>query len=212
MTMTVNWGVLLPLILFMIVEYVIGIWASRKMNQGESFLSDYFLGNRELGGIVLAMTMVANYGSASSFLGGPGAAYFIGLGWVLLSMTQVATGSFVLLILGKKFAIVTRRFRAVTLVDFLKERYKSITIVLLAEISIIIILCSAMGGQCVGRAYLLQLLSCISYTRALFIFTISGLIYVIIGGFRAVTLTDTIQDIVMLVGTLVLLITVIVAG
>lgn len=48
------------------------------------------------------MTMVATYGSASSFLGGPGAAYSIGLGWVLLAMTQVATGYFVLLILGKK--------------------------------------------------------------------------------------------------------------
>src|SRR5699024_12057424 len=49
-------------------------------------------------------------------------------------------------------------------------------------------------------------------TGALFIFTISVLIYVIIGGFRAVALTDTIQGIVMFVGTLVLLIAVIVAG
>src|SRR5699024_12745458 len=91
---------------------------------------------------------------ASSFLGGPGAAYSIGLGWVLLSMTQVATGYFVLLILGKKFAIVTRRFRAVTLVDFLKERYKSTTVVLLAAFSIIIFLFSAMDAQWVGGAYL----------------------------------------------------------
>src|SRR5699024_4010718 len=107
MTMTVNWGDLLPLMLFMIVVYVIGIWASLKMNQRESFLSDYFLGNPELGGLVLAMTMVATYGSASSFLGGPGAAYSIGIGWVLLSMNRVATGYFVLIILGKKFDIVT---------------------------------------------------------------------------------------------------------
>src|SRR5699024_3963699 len=159
--------------------------------------------------------------------------YSIGLGWVLLSMTQVATGYFVLLILGKKFAIVTRRFRAVTLVDFLKERYKSTTVVLLAAFcififfflliaviwvvcllfikyryistmfvllvafSIIIFLFSAMSAQWVGGAYLIQLLTGISYTGALFIFTISVLIYVIIGGFRAVALTDTIQGIVM---------------
>src|SRR5699024_12567517 len=129
MTMTVNWCVLLPLNLVMIVVYVIGIWASSKMNQGESFLSEYILGNRELGGLILAMTMVATYGSASRFLGGPAAAYSIGLSWVLLSMTQVATGYFVLLILGKKFAIVTRRFKAITLIDFLKERYKSHTVV-----------------------------------------------------------------------------------
>src|SRR5699024_8584834 len=163
-TMTVNWGVLLPLILFMIVVYVIVIRTLRKMNQGEAFLSDDFLGNVDSGGVVLAMVNVATYAIASSFLGGPGAAYSIGLGWVLLSMTQVATGYFVLLILGKKFAIVTRRFRAVTLVDFLKERYKSTTVVLLAAFSIIIFLFSAMAAQWVGGAYLIQLLTGISYT------------------------------------------------
>src|SRR5699024_9522591 len=141
-------------------------------------LSDYFLGNRELGGLLLARTMVATYGSASSFLGGPGAAYSIGLGWVLLSMTQVATGYFVLLILGKKFAIVTRRSRAVTLVDFVKEIYKSITVVLLAAFSIIIFLFSEMAPQWVGVAYLIQLLTVISYTGAFFIFNISVLKYV----------------------------------
>src|SRR5699024_12366678 len=112
-----------------------------------------------------------------SFLGGPGAAYSIGLGWVLLSMTQVATGYFVLLILGKKFAIVTRRSRAVTVVDFLKERYKSTTVVLLSAFSIFIFLFSAMSSQWVGGAYLIQLVTGIFYIGALFIINISVLIY-----------------------------------
>src|SRR5690625_3668311 len=96
-----NWEVIVPLLLFLIVIFFIGIWSNRKMASSSSFLSDYFLGSRELGGLVLAMTMVATYGSASSFLGGPGAAYSMGLGWVLLAMTQIATGYFILLILGK---------------------------------------------------------------------------------------------------------------
>src|SRR5699024_518793 len=95
---------------------------------------------------------------------------------------------------------------------FLKERYKSTTVVLLAAFSIIIFLFSAMAAQWVGGAYLIQLLTGISYTGALFIFTISVLIYVIICGFLAVALTDTIQGIVMFVGTLLLLIAVIRAG
>src|SRR5690625_5834174 len=77
-----NWNVIIPLILFTIIIFAIGFWSSRKLSSSNSFLSDYFLGGRELGGLVLAMTMVATYGSASSFLGGPGAAYSIGLGWV----------------------------------------------------------------------------------------------------------------------------------
>ncbi|WP_174614683.1 sodium/pantothenate symporter [Virgibacillus ihumii] len=207
-----NWGVIIPLLIFLVIIFLVGIWSNRKMAKGDTFLSDYFLGSRELGGLVLAMTMVATYGSASSFLGGPGAAYSIGLGWVLLAMTQVATGYFVLLILGKKFAIVARRYNAVTLIDFLKERYQSVTVVLLAAISIIVFLFSAMAAQWVGGAYLIQSLTGISYTSALFVFTISVLIYVIIGGFRAVAVTDTIQGIVMFIGTLVLLIAVIIAG
>lgn len=210
--MNFNWEVVIPLLIFTAVVFAIGIWSGRKRKTSSSFLNDYFLGGRELGGLVLAMTMVATYGSASSFLGGPGAAYSMGLGWVLLSMTQVATGYFVLLILGKKFAIITRRYKAVTLIDFLKERYKSHTVVILSALSIIIFLFSAMAAQWVGGAYLIQLLTGISYNSALFIFTVVVIVYVVIGGFRAVALTDTLQGIVMLIGTFILLIAVIVTG
>ena len=58
-------------------------------------------------------------------LGGPGTAYTVGFGWVLLAMTQVVTGYFVLLILGKKFAILARKYNAITMIDFLKARYNS---------------------------------------------------------------------------------------
>ncbi|SES79230.1 sodium/pantothenate symporter [Salinibacillus kushneri] len=207
-----NWAVIIPLLIFVAIVFVIGIWSNRKMASSSSFLSDYFIGSREFGGLILAMTMVATYGSASSFLGGPGAAYSIGLGWVLLAMTQVATGYFVLLILGKKFAIVTRHYKAVTLIDFLGKRYKSTSVVMISAISIIIFLFSAMVAQWVGGAYLIQSLTGLSYVSALFIFSISVLIYVTIGGFRAVALTDTIQGIVMFFGTLILLIAVVVAG
>ncbi|EQB36660.1 MULTISPECIES: sodium/pantothenate symporter [Virgibacillus] len=207
-----NWEVVTPLLVFLLIVFFVGIWSNRKMAKSDSFLSDYFLGSREFGGIVLAMTMVATYGSASSFLGGPGAAYSIGFGWVLLAMTQVATGYFVLLVLGKKFAIVTRKFQAVTLIDFLKERYKSKAVVLLSAGSIIVFLFSAMAAQWVGGAYLIQSLTGLSYTAALFIFTLSVLIYVTIGGFRAVAITDTIQGFVMVVGTFILLIAVVVSG
>ncbi|MGP4073310.1 sodium/pantothenate symporter [Piscibacillus sp. B03] len=207
-----NWDVLIPLLAFLALIFLIGIWSNKKLKASKSFLSDYFIGSRELGGLVLAMTMVATYGSASSFLGGPGAAYSIGLGWVLLAMTQVATGYFVLLILGKKFAIVTRRYNAVTLTDFLKGRYESKTVVILAALSIIIFLFSAMAAQWIGGAYLIQSITGLSYIGALFIFAIAVLIYVIIGGFRAVSITDTLQGVVMFFGTLLLLIGVVIAG
>ncbi|MFC4354159.1 sodium/pantothenate symporter [Chryseomicrobium palamuruense] len=207
-----NWQVIIPLLIFLAVIFVIGYWASRSLNGSTNFLQDYFLGGRELGGFVLAMTMVATYGSASSFLGGPGTAYTMGFGWVLLAMTQVVTGYFVLLILGKKFAILARRYKAVTLIDFLKARYNSPVVAILSALAIIIFLFSAMTAQWVGGARLIETLTGLSYLSALFIFAVSVLVYVIIGGFRAVALTDAVQGIVMIIGTLILLIAVIIAG
>lgn len=204
---------LIPLILFLIFVFVLGIWSSRNVGKkSQSFLLEYFLGNRELGGFLLAMTMVATYGSASSFLGGPGAAYREGLGWVLLSMTQVVTGYFVLLVLGKKFAIMSRKYEAVTLIDFLKKRYESNKVVIFSAISIIIFLFSSMTAQWVGGAYLIQSLTNLSYASSLFIFAVTVLVYVIVGGFRAVAVTDALQGIVMFFGTSIILIGTIVAG
>ncbi|WP_040226559.1 sodium/pantothenate symporter [Bhargavaea cecembensis] len=209
-----NWEVIIPLLVFLVIIFIIGIWSSRKGAQVEEggFLKDYFLGGRELGGFVLAMTMVATYGSASSFLGGPGTAYTMGFGWVLLAMSQVVTGYFVLMILGKKFAIMARRYDALTLVDFLKARYKSAPVVILSAAAIIIFLFSAMAAQWIGGARLVESLTGMSYHTALFIFAVSVLVYVTIGGFRAVAVTDAVQGAVMVVGTLVLLIGVIIAG
>ncbi|WP_088036040.1 sodium/pantothenate symporter [Evansella clarkii] len=208
-----NTPVLMSLLIFIVLIFIIGFWSSRQMSRRQgSFLHEYFLGSRELGGFILAMTMVATYGSASSFLGGPGAAYTQGLGWVLLAMSQVATGYFVLLILGKKFAIMARKYDAVTLIDFLKKRYESKAVVLISAASIIIFLFSAMAAQWVGGAYLIESLTGLTYTSALFIFAVAVLIYVIIGGFRAVVVTDTVQGVVMFFGTIIILIGTIIAG
>ncbi|SDR02894.1 sodium/pantothenate symporter [Virgibacillus salinus] len=207
-----NWQALIPLIGLLLIIFGVGIWAGKFIKSSNTFLQEYFLGGRNMGGFVLAMTMTATYGSASSFIGGPGVAYNEGLGWVLLAMSQVVTGYFVLMILGKKFAIVTRKYNAVTMVDFLKERYKSKWVVLLSALSIIIFLFSAMAAQWIGGARLIESLVGISYTSALFIFALSVLIYVTIGGFRAVALTDAIQGTIMFVGTLILLIAVVIAG
>lgn len=207
-----NLGVIIPLAIFLIAIFAIGLISSKRMGPGTSFLNDYFLGGRELGGFVLAMTMVATYGSASSFLGGPGTAYTVGFGWIFLAMAQVVTGYFVLLILGKKFAILARKYNAVTMIDFLKARYNSPAVAILSAIAIIIFLFSAMTAQWVGGGRLIESLTGLQYTTSLFIFAVSVLVYVTIGGFRAVAVTDAVQGVIMVVGTLVLLIGVIIAG
>ncbi|MDQ0272086.1 sodium/pantothenate symporter [Cytobacillus purgationiresistens] len=207
-----NLGVAIPLVIFLATLFLVGFYAARFVKQGPDFLQEYFLGGRNLGGLVLAMTMVATYGSASSFIGGPGVAYNTGLGWVLLSMAQVVTGYFTLSVLGKKFAITARKIKAVTINDFLRERYNSKWVVILSSVCIVIFLFASMAAQWIGGGRLLESFMGVSYQTALFIFTISVLFFVVIGGFRAVALTDTILGFIMFIGTLIILIGTIIAG
>lgn len=72
--------VLLPLVLYLGLIYILAAYSNRILARSGNFLEEYFIGSRSMGGFVLAMTLVATYTSASSFVGGPGIAYQMGLG------------------------------------------------------------------------------------------------------------------------------------
>lgn len=124
--------VVLPLVGYLAMVFGLSVYAYTRRKTG-NFLNEYFIGNRSMGGFVLAMTLTATYISASSFIGGPGAAYKYGLGWVLLAMIQLPAVWLSLGVLGKKFAILARRYNAVTLNDMLYARYQSRLLVWLCQ-------------------------------------------------------------------------------
>lgn len=202
--MTMQTEVIVPLIGYLLLVFLLSAYAYRKREKGE-FLNEYFLGNRSMGGFVLAMTITATYVSASSFIGGPGAAYKYGIGWVLLSMIQLPAIWLSLGVLGKKFAILARRYNAVTLNDMLYARYKSRFLVWFASLSLLVAFVGAMTVQFIGGARLLETAAGIPYEFGLLIFGISIALYTAIGGFRASVLNDALQGLVMLLGTFILL-------
>lgn len=202
-----NFAVLLPMIIYLGIVYWLAVFSNRIMSKSKSsFIQEYFIGSREMGGFVLALTLVATYTSASSFIGGPGVAYRMGLGWVLLAMIQLPTAFLTLGVLGKKFAIVARKINAVTINDFLWERYKNKGVVILGSVSLILFFIAAMVAQFIGGARLFEAATGLSYNVGLAIFAVTVIIYTTVGGFRAVVLTDALQGIVMVIGTLALLI------
>lgn len=206
-----NLSIVLPLIVYLAFVFVVAYYAYRKRSQG-NFLMEYYVGNRTMSGFVLAMTTAATYVGASSFIGGPGAAYKFGLGWVLLAMIQVPVVLFTLGVLGKKFAMQARESKSLTVNDILFARYKNPYIVLLASISLLFSFFMMMAVQFIGVGRLLETTLNIDYKIAIFIFAITVGVYTFIGGFRAVVLTDTIQGLIMVLGTLLLLGGVIYAG
>lgn len=196
---------LVPTCVFLIAALGIALAARRRSNsQGGSFASRYYIGNRTLGGFVLAMTTVATYGSVSSFVGGPGQAWSIGWGWVYMAAVQVTALFLLYGILGKKMMLVSHKTGAVTVIDVIRRRYNSNALAALSALIIVLFFAATMVAQFVGGAKLFASVTGYSYELGLAIFGIVVIVFTAIGGFRGVALTDALCGIVMLLGLVIL--------
>jgi len=196
------------IIVYLIVNVVIGMYFSKRQEKQSdmSFSKKYFIGSRGMNGIVLAMTTVATYASVSSFISGPGAAamtYGFSQAWV--AGVQVGAAFLVLGVLGKKFAIVSRKTGAVTIAGYLKARYKSDALVIITTLIMLVFFVTQMIAQFMGGATLVESMTGLPYWAALAIFALVVIVYTAFGGFTAVVITDTLQGIIMLFGTFLFL-------
>ncbi|HHW95492.1 MAG TPA: sodium/pantothenate symporter [Mogibacterium sp.] len=166
----------------------------------------YFIGGRSLGGFVLAMTVMATYTSASSFISGPGAAGLTyGYAQVWVAAVQVPVTFLVLGVLGNKMALVSRRTGSVTVAGYLKARYKNDALVIITSLSMVAFFIAQMIGQFTGGATLIASITGLNHINSLLIFGLVVIIYTAFGGFAAVAITDAIQGIVMCIGTFLLI-------
>ena len=208
-------AILVILVGYMMINAFVGVWFSRasaRKNAGNGFIQNYFVGGRTMGGVVLAMTLIATYTSASSFLGGPGLAASWGLTQSWVAAIQIGTAFLTLGIVGKKLGMISRRIKAVTISDYLRARYDSPAVDIICSIMLVVFFITQMIAQFKGGATLLQSVTGLSYISALVLFSAVVIIYTSIGGFKAVVITDTIQGFIMACGTFLLLFFVIRAG
>ncbi|MGL5355766.1 MAG: sodium/pantothenate symporter [Cetobacterium sp.] len=205
--------ILLPIVLYLFL--MLGVaWKVNKIKNSDNvdFMTEYFIGSRNMGGFVLAMTIIATYIGASSFIGGPGIAYKMGLGWVLLACIQTPTAFLTLGILGKRLAIISRRINGLTITDLLRARYKNDAVVILGSVIMLIFFIGTIVANFVGGARLFESVTGLPYVVGLIIFSFVIITYTTIGGFRAVALTDAIQGGVMLVASGILFFTLLKTG
>lgn len=202
---------IIPLILYLGAIIGMAFVVSRK-SKNNNFVNSYFIDNRSMSGFVLAMTSAATYVSAGSFIGGPGAAYKYGLGWILIAMIQVPTMFLALGVIGQKVAHIAKESNAITVNDLLFHKYKSKAVTLISSASLLISFCAIIIVQFIGAGRLLETTLNIDYKITVLIFALIVSGYTFVGGFRAVILTDTLQGIIMLLGTIILVIALIVKG
>ncbi|WP_037411025.1 sodium/pantothenate symporter [Shewanella fidelis] len=199
---------LLPVVIYLGLSLVITrVWSARQTKQSALLDTDkakrFFIGGAFLGGPLLALTLVATYTSAGSFIGGPGAAYKFGLSWVWLAVIQVPVVILALGVLGPKFLAQKQRYS--TIIEWLDARYHNHWLSMIAMLSLVIGFIAMIAVQFIGGARLLAGVTGISYELGLAVFVLTVLAYTLTGGFRAVVLTDALQGMVMLLGLFILL-------
>lgn len=197
-----NADVIIPLLVYLAGMAAIGLWAygrRRRAAAGEK-TAQYYLGGRSLGWVVLVFTLLASAASAGTFIGGPGLGYSGGYGWILVSMFQVPTAFVVFGLLGKKFAILSRKLRIVTVTGFLRHRYDHPAVAILASIGIVGFLLAYMVAQFVGGARILEAITGVPYSVLIVVFAAVVTLYTGFGGFLADAISDTVQGLIMLVG------------
>ncbi|MCX7786140.1 MAG: sodium/solute symporter [Spirochaetes bacterium] len=191
---------ILLLTVFLVAMVVIGVWGMRKT----STLGDFFLGGRSVGPWISAFAYGTSYFSAVLFIGFAGKlGWGFGLHALWIGLGNALFGSLLAwLVLGRRTRIMTQNLDVMTMPEFLMERFGGRYIKILAAIIIFMFLLPYSASVFKGLGHLFEATFHISYDVALLIMIgITG-VYLVLGGYFAITLTDFIQGIIMLAGSI----------
>ena len=208
-------------------------WASNRLLQSKSFLSEYFLGSRSLGVWAFALTFAATSSSGGSFIGFPSLVYTHG--WVV----ALWIGSYMIVpivamgLLAKRINQVARKSGAITIPDLLRDRFENHAFGAVGTSLIVFFMAFNLIAQFKGGSVILQTLlqdvpafeaasnqlanvvavvpvlrdtnASPGYLLCLLVFALAVVVYTAYGGFRAVVWTDVMQGFVMVGGVIIML-------
>lgn len=190
------------LIVFLAAMIGIGIWGMKKT----ATLNDFFLGGRTLGPWISAFAYGTTYFSAVIFIGFAGKqGWQFGLNALWIGIGNAVFGALLAwLVLGKRTRRMTKKLEVMTMPEFLESRYGSRHLKMISAAMIFIFLLPYSASVFKGLGHLFESTFGISYDFALIVLVgITGL-YLILGGYFAVTMTDFIQGFIMLAGSIVM--------
>lgn len=171
----------------------IGIAASKKVLGSRD---EYWVAGRRIGTLVNAMAIMAALASGGSIIGVMGLAYSQGIPATLALFTGAILGFPIASFL---VARPLRKFGRYTITDFLGYRYPSPVVRYLVPTLIVIAFVIYIVAQLKAAGITAVALLGIPYETALVLSSLVFIIYVSFGGMIAITRTDVIQGLLMLV-------------
>ena len=190
-------GTLIALAIYFIAMLGIGFYAWRKSTQD---VEGYLLGGRDLGPAVTALSAGASDMSGWLMLGLPGAIFASGLGQAWIGVGLVIGAWLNYIFVAPRLRTYTELARdAITVPDFLEERYhdRSRTLRLVSALVIIIFFALYTSAGMVSAGKFAVSALGMDYLTGILIMGGIVVVYTVMGGFLAVSLTDFVQGCIM---------------
>jgi SSS family transporter len=185
------------IIVYLLVTLAIGFWASKRIKTS----GDFTLAGKSLPTSFVGVTLFATWFGSSQIMGNP--IHFIEDGFTSF-FALILTSGICLVIVGQFYARKLYRMNIVTVGDFFKIRFNK-KLELAASILMVFSYPHWIAAQFVALAYLFNAVLGIPVTHGIFIGASIVITYTYIGGMWAVSYTDMIQSIMILLGLGILL-------
>jgi len=184
--------------LYIVITLAIGFWASKRVKT----TTDFTLAGKSLSTSFVGVTIFATWFGSSFVMGNP--SYFVTNG-ISSFVALIISGFICLLLVGYFYAKKLYQMNIVTLGDFFGIRYNK---KLDSAVSVILIFAYPhwIAAQFVALAYLFQSVLGIQVHYGILLGASIVVLYTYIGGMWAVSYTDMLQSILIVIGLMFLLI------
>lgn len=192
-------------VLYFASVLAVGVWFFVKSkDKGDK---DYFLGGRQMNGLVSALSAGASDMSAWILMGLPGSIYMYGIGQVWISIGLLIGTICAWLFIAprlRRFSIVADD--AITVPQFFQNRFKEKNPLLRVVCAVIFVIayCVYSASSIKACGTIFSTVMGIDEKLAMIISTVVIVAYTLLGGFNAVCWTDFIQGMLMLVALMLI--------
>jgi sodium/proline symporter len=189
------------IVVYLAILILIGFVTGRRTKSVE----DFYIGGRQIGPWVTALSFVAAYFSSVVIIGGGGFGYMFGMSTLWIGAINVLLGCTACwIVLGPRIRKFTQRLNTMTIPGFFGERYKSNFALIFSAIIIVLFMIFYNVSILKGMGHIFEVLMDIPYVYGILLAGIIILFYVSIGGYLAVVWTSFVQAWVMGIGLIVL--------
>ncbi len=186
---------LLVIVLYLLCIVFVGLWFFRKRRQTSE---GYFLAGKSLTWSVIGASLFASNISTVHLVGLAESGYKDGIVWGNFEWFS----AFELLLLAFVFIPFYLRTRITTLPQFLEKRYDARSRVVLAIFSILAALFMHIGVSFYAGAVVFEKIFGFDILISIIIIALATGIYTIIGGLTSVVITESVQTIILILGSL----------